>query len=499
MFPLICSLLLLVASETPAPKTTVDPAAALRAAVAQCKPENLIAATVPGYLAATGDTAGVAVFLDRPESAGYALEWPFALQAYFRHSGDMERTSRLAEEALPFWFATYDAFKTETGLLLNLPEGFSALPAQSPGISAPVNALYFGALIAAADICARVGRSHRYTAEADQVADAFAELIVDPATGLYREGTDSEEPSLAANAIALSHGLYAGADRARMAAFVRRGSISAPIEVRAFVIAALRDSGSTDLAAQLLTIPTVWAPCTPEAFLTFATLKGFAAGAAPAVEESVHMISNEVEPLVSPGMAAATLAGALPTGIDWAYLSSLGWAERAGAARAVWIDVDTQMLHIIEQGKPVWQARIASAKAGTGSRARSFRTPLGWHKVVQKIGAQAPWGQVFRSRNPTRQVWKPGDNVAEDMVLTRILWLDGLESGMNKGKGADGVTVDSKERCIYIHGTNGEALIGTPSSHGCIRMLNDDVIKAFELIPDGAPVLITERSGATAS
>jgi lipoprotein-anchoring transpeptidase ErfK/SrfK len=78
-------------------------------------------------------------------------------------------------------------------------------------------------------------------------------------------------------------------------------------------------------------------------------------------------------------------------------------------------------------------------------------------------------------------------------VLTRILWLDGLEPGRNKGRLADGTLVDSKQRYIYIHGTNGEDVIGKPSSHGCIRLLNDDVITAFNLIAVGTPVLITEE------
>lgn len=173
-------------------------------------------------------------------------------------------------------------------------------------------------------------------------------------------------------------------------------------------------------------------------------------------------------------------------------LKSRGWEERVGNGLGVWVDVARQRLHIIENNAVVWEVPCATARAGTGSASGSLQTPLGWHRVDMKLGEGAPWGQVFRSRIPTKEIWKPGDDVKEDLVLTRVLWLDGMEPGKNKGKTEDGVLVDSKERCIYIHGTNGEALIGTPSSHGCIRLFNDDVIKAFEKLPVGTPVLITE-------
>ena len=83
-------------------------------------------------------------------------------------------------------------------------------------------------------------------------------------------------------------------------------------------------------------------------------------------------------------------------------------------------------------------------------------------------------------------------NGTKELVLTRVLRRDGRETGTTKGKRSDGTLVDSKQRCIYIHGTNGEGKIGTPSSHGCIRLLNDDVIQIFEELPVGTPVFISE-------
>ena len=116
----------------------------------------------------------------------------------------------------------------------------------------------------------------------------------------------------------------------------------------------------------------------------------------------------------------------------------------------------------------------------------SLKTPLGWHSIVKKIGDDAPWGQVFRSRRPTREIWQRGEDTTEDMVLSRVLLLTGEEPGLNKGG-----NVDSFARNIYIHGTNDEARIGTPSSHGCVRMLNDDVIEMYRVIEEGMKVLIT--------
>ncbi len=179
---------------------------------------------------------------------------------------------------------------------------------------------------------------------------------------------------------------------------------------------------------------------------------------------------------------------------DMAFLQGQGWNDHVGQGLGVWVSVDRQMLYLIENGVAVWQARCATAAAGPGTAAGSMQTPLGWHQVAEKVGEGAPWGQVFRSRVPTKEIWRPGDDLGEDLVLTRLLWLEGLEPGKNKGKNEAGISVDSRERCIYIHGTNDETRIGAPSSHGCIRLLNDDVIVAYERIPVGAPVLITQQN-----
>jgi lipoprotein-anchoring transpeptidase ErfK/SrfK len=111
-------------------------------------------------------------------------------------------------------------------------------------------------------------------------------------------------------------------------------------------------------------------------------------------------------------------------------------------------------------------------------------TPPGVHRVKEKYGHGVPVGRVFRDRLDTGDTWtigEPGDN----LILTRILRLEGLEDGINRGPG-----IDSYERYIYIHGTNNETSIGSPASHGCVCMTNKDVIELFDAVPEGTIVVI---------
>ena len=124
---------------------------------------------------------------------------------------------------------------------------------------------------------------------------------------------------------------------------------------------------------------------------------------------------------------------------------------------------------------------VSTSAVGTGSAPGSNRTPLGWHRVAERFGAGSAPGAVFVSRRTTGRVVPPSQwrapSPAEDLVLTRVLWLEGLEPGLNRGPG-----VDSHDRCIYLHGTNQEQLLGSPASHGCIRLSNADAIRLFDLL-----------------
>jgi hypothetical protein len=176
---------------------------------------------------------------------------------------------------------------------------------------------------------------------------------------------------------------------------------------------------------------------------------------------------------------------------DAAYLEKQGWDDRVEDGLGIWVSVEDQTFRLVQNGQVLWSVPCSTAANGTGSQSGSKKTPLGWHVVSRKIGADAPLGQIFRGRAPTKEIWEPGDDTTEDLVLTRILILDGLEPGKNKGG-----NVDSRKRYIYIHGTNDEAKIGTPASHGCIRLRNEDVVNAFDRIPEETPMLISERTTA---
>jgi len=173
---------------------------------------------------------------------------------------------------------------------------------------------------------------------------------------------------------------------------------------------------------------------------------------------------------------------------SWDLLSSMGWSEHVGNGLGIWVSIKEQMLRVIRGSAIVTETRCSTAAKGPGSKADSFQTPLGWHSVAEKFGNDAPWGQVFRDKHATKEIWKRGDPVKEDLVLTRMLTLRGEEPGKNKGG-----DVDSFDRNIYIHGTNYEEKIGTPASHGCVRLTNDDVITLYEMIPLNTQILITEE------
>ena len=146
------------------------------------------------------------------------------------------------------------------------------------------------------------------------------------------------------------------------------------------------------------------------------------------------------------------------------------------------VSVSAQRLDMVgDDGRVTRSFPVSTAKNGTGSEPDSHKTPLGWHRICQKIGEHADSGTHFIGRQPTGRIWKSTDPVEQkNLVLTRILWLDG-EEDHNK---------TSKDRYIYLHGTNREDLIGTPASAGCVCLKNSDVIELYDLVPTGTRVEI---------
>lgn len=153
----------------------------------------------------------------------------------------------------------------------------------------------------------------------------------------------------------------------------------------------------------------------------------------------------------------------------------------------IYIDSDQQLLcRVSASDNPVQYYSISTSRYGLGQQEGSLQTPLGIHKIAQKIGGHEPLGRVFRGRVPTTEMCLPDDFDAEaDVITSRILWLEGLQPGLNRGG-----DVDSYARYIYIHGTADEAHIGQPASIGCIRMKNSDVIDLFDCVEPGDLVII---------
>ncbi|HEX9861190.1 MAG TPA: L,D-transpeptidase family protein [Nitrospirota bacterium] len=159
------------------------------------------------------------------------------------------------------------------------------------------------------------------------------------------------------------------------------------------------------------------------------------------------------------------------------------------------VSIETQALLVCVNNAVIERYDASTSRFGIGNRENSLKTPLGLHRIREKHGAGAPSGRVFRDRIDTGEEWdhsQTGDN----LILTRILRLEGLEEGINRGAG-----VDSYERYIYIHGTGREDLVGSPLSHGCVCLRNPDIIRLFDIVKEGTvvyidplPVLVNEHS-----
>lgn len=164
-----------------------------------------------------------------------------------------------------------------------------------------------------------------------------------------------------------------------------------------------------------------------------------------------------------------------------------GPAENASELQ---VDLARQRLRLLRGGRTLRDYAVSTAANGIGEIGGSGMTPRGLHVVRARIGAGAASGSVFGGRRATGELWSPAlhaANPGRDWILTRILWLSGLERGRNRLG-----CVDTFRRYIYIHGTPSVFALGTPGSHGCVRMANDDIIELFEQVPVGTRVLLHE-------
>jgi hypothetical protein len=166
---------------------------------------------------------------------------------------------------------------------------------------------------------------------------------------------------------------------------------------------------------------------------------------------------------------------------------------------AIVVIISEQKLFLIKDRQVIKLYSVSTSKYGIGNEYGSYKTPLGTHRIQDKIGDGAPIGTIFKSKINTGRIAEitttTEDLTDEDYVTTRVLPLEGLEYGINRGEkvqDGDTRTVDSYKRAIYIHGTPEEGLIGTKASHGCIRMINTEVIELFDIVETGTLVEIVE-------
>ena len=154
------------------------------------------------------------------------------------------------------------------------------------------------------------------------------------------------------------------------------------------------------------------------------------------------------------------------------------------------ISIARQLLELIEQGEVKRAYPVSTAKNGPGERMGSGCTPRGWHVIRARIGRDAPVNAVFVGRRPTGEIYDAvlaKKRPERDWIITRILWLAGLEPGFNRYG-----DVDTAWRYIYIHGSPDGGVNGQPESHGCIRMKSADILDLFERVEAGMRVLIEE-------
>jgi L,D-transpeptidase YbiS len=154
------------------------------------------------------------------------------------------------------------------------------------------------------------------------------------------------------------------------------------------------------------------------------------------------------------------------------------------------VSIRTQTLTLTEANGATRSYPVSTARNGAGNRTGSGGTPIGLHRLRLKIGADAPYRAVFAARRATGEVYGPELAAREpgrDWMLSRIMLLQGMEPGVNRGG-----DVDTLRRHVYIHGTMDEHLIGTAVSFGCVRMNNADIIDLFDRVQNGIAVQIED-------
>jgi hypothetical protein len=168
------------------------------------------------------------------------------------------------------------------------------------------------------------------------------------------------------------------------------------------------------------------------------------------------------------------------------FLETCGRLQFPLSHFALMVNIAEQTVSLFEQNQFAEKFPCSTSRFGIGQAEGSNCTPLGLHRIAGKIGAGAPAGTVFKSRRAVGHVSQP--EFADAKITTRILWLEGLEPGFNRGG-----NLDSHARYIYIHGTADQTSVGKPTSSGCIHLADADLIPLFDLLPVGTLVWISEH------
>ena len=163
--------------------------------------------------------------------------------------------------------------------------------------------------------------------------------------------------------------------------------------------------------------------------------------------------------------------------------------EKFISNEVLYISISEQKMHHIKSKKIIKSYLISSSKYGVGSKSGSKKTPLGFHRIKEKIGDKTPFNGIMKGRvfhGEIAKIYTDHTKSKTDDITTRILYLEGLEKGKNKGEG-----IDSYGRYIYIHGTSEEGSLGITASHGCIRMKNTDILDLYSKVDVGTLVYIS--------
>jgi hypothetical protein len=186
----------------------------------------------------------------------------------------------------------------------------------------------------------------------------------------------------------------------------------------------------------------------------------------------------------------------MPTVSDDVFISPLEQikktCERLGikpSERVLLVRIAGQTLQLYRNNSLVQSYAVSTSRRPPCNVKNSFGTPRGLHQIAERIGAGQPPGMVFKGRVPTGRHYSefPPAEQTKNLITTRILWLQGLEPGINQGG-----DVDTKDRFIYIHGTNHEDKVGQPQSAGCVQMRNVDIVELYEQVRASDLVYITD-------